>query len=99
MKNMKQKSRFLTIALAVLAISILLLSSMGCQDMPKELNPTPKPQQTQETSFQRKLETPDYDGKPAIIFRMDDVAKGQNEEAVEAIIRLFGRNNVPLDKG
>jgi len=99
MKDIKTKGKFLTITLAVLAISLLLVSSIGCQNTPKESPQKPQPQQTQEVSFQRKLETPSYDGRPAIIFRMDDVAKGQNEEVVEEIIRLFGINGVPLDVG
>ncbi len=42
---------------------------------------------------------PAYNGGPAIIFRLDDVAKGYYEDVVREIILLFEKNNVPLDLG
>jgi peptidoglycan/xylan/chitin deacetylase (PgdA/CDA1 family) len=49
--------------------------------------------------FNRVKETPKYTGKPAIIFRLDDVARGWYEEPTEAIINLFKKNNVPIELG
>jgi hypothetical protein len=54
---------------------------------------------TQNVPFRRKVYTPAFTGAPSVIFRMDDVAKGWNELAVEQIIKLFGKNSVPLDVG
>lgn len=42
---------------------------------------------------------PPYDGGTAIIFRMDDVSVGWHEEIVEAIIKIFENNGVPVDLG
>ncbi|MBN1375970.1 MAG: DUF2334 domain-containing protein [Dehalococcoidia bacterium] len=42
---------------------------------------------------------PPYNGGPAIIFRMDDVSVGWHEEVVEAIIKIFEKNGVPIDLG
>jgi peptidoglycan/xylan/chitin deacetylase (PgdA/CDA1 family) len=50
-------------------------------------------------AFSRAKETPAYTGKPAIIFRLDDVAKGWYEDTTEAIIDLFKKNNVPIELG
>ena len=50
-------------------------------------------------SFSRIKETPQYTGKPAIIFRLDDVAKGWYEETTERIIQVFIKNNAPLEVG
>ncbi|MHB8084915.1 MAG: DUF2334 domain-containing protein [Dehalococcoidia bacterium] len=52
---------------------------------------------TNNSSRQRII--PTFNGGKAIIFRMDDVAKGWHEDAVEAIIKLFQANGVPLDVG
>ena len=49
--------------------------------------------------FNRIKETPQYTGKPAIIFRFDDVAKGWYEDTTRAIIDIFKKNNVPIDIG
>jgi peptidoglycan/xylan/chitin deacetylase (PgdA/CDA1 family) len=49
--------------------------------------------------FHRAMETPEYNGKAAIIFRLDDVAKGWYEETTEEIIKLFQNNNVPVELG
>jgi peptidoglycan/xylan/chitin deacetylase (PgdA/CDA1 family) len=49
--------------------------------------------------FIRAKETPQYTGKPAIIFRFDDVAKGWYEDTTRAIIDIFKENNVPIDMG
>ncbi len=46
-----------------------------------------------------KRPLPPYDGGPVIIFRLDDVSRGNREEAVQEIIKLFQRNGVPLDCG
>ena len=51
------------------------------------------------TPFVRKLSGPAYNGGSAIIFRLDDVVKGLNEDAIDKIVRVFGKNNVPLDVG
>ncbi|RPJ64172.1 MAG: DUF2334 domain-containing protein, partial [Dehalococcoidia bacterium] len=42
---------------------------------------------------------PPYDGGTAIIFRMDDVSVGWHEDVVEAIIKIFEKNGVPVDLG
>ncbi|MHB8085915.1 MAG: DUF2334 domain-containing protein, partial [Dehalococcoidia bacterium] len=42
---------------------------------------------------------PVYNGGSAVIFRLDDVSKGWHEDTVEAIIRVFKSNGVPLDLG
>ena len=42
---------------------------------------------------------PFYGGGPAVIFRLDDVAKEYNEDVVQEIIKLFQKNGVPLDLG
>jgi peptidoglycan/xylan/chitin deacetylase (PgdA/CDA1 family) len=92
------RTKFLII---ILAIS-MLVSYIGCNGVTQDISQKPQsqqPQQSQETPFVSKIETPLYDGGPAIIFRLDDVAKGWNEEVVEKIIRLMGKNNVPLDVG
>jgi hypothetical protein len=72
----------------------------------KTTSPTQQIQQTQKSTnptqnvpFHRKVYTPAFTGAPSVIFRMDDVAKGWNEVAVEQIIKLFGKNSVPLDIG
>lgn len=90
----------------LLIVVIILFPVISCTGTTMPQEPTQKPQTvtpqpsvTQEAPFVRKLETLAYDGGLAIIFRMDDVAKGLNEEAVEQIIRLFGQNNVPVDIG
>jgi hypothetical protein len=49
------------------------------------------------TSSHRVL--PPYQGGPAVIFRLDDVAEGFNEDVVLELIKLFQRNGVPLDLG
>jgi len=46
-----------------------------------------------------KRPLPPYNGGPVIIFRLDDVSKGNREEVVQEIIKLFQRNGVPLDCG
>jgi hypothetical protein len=47
----------------------------------------------------RQRVMPVYNGGPAIIFRMDDVSVGWHEDVVEAIIKLFQSNGVPVDVG
>jgi len=42
---------------------------------------------------------PFYGGGPAVVFRLDDVSKGYNEDVVQEIIKLFQKNGVPLDLG
>jgi len=42
---------------------------------------------------------PVYNGGSAVIFRLDDVSKGWHEDTVEAIIKVFKNNGVPLDMG
>jgi hypothetical protein len=49
------------------------------------------------TGMKRPL--PPYNGGPVIVFRLDDVSKGFQEEVVKEIIELFQRNGVPLDCG
>ncbi len=49
------------------------------------------------TGVKRPL--PPYNGGPVIIFRLDDISKGNHEEVVQEIIKLFQRNGVPLDCG
>lgn len=49
------------------------------------------------TGVKRPL--PPYNGGPVIIFRLDDISKGNREEVVQEIIKLFQRNGVPLDCG
>jgi len=49
------------------------------------------------TSRHRVL--PPYQGGPAVIFRLDDVAEGFNEDVVLELIQLFKNNGVPLDLG
>lgn len=46
-----------------------------------------------------KRAMPPYDGGTAIIFRMDDVSVGWHEDTVEAIIKVFEKNGVPVDLG
>jgi hypothetical protein len=50
-------------------------------------------------TFQRTKETPAYDGGPAIIFRMDDGAKGWYEDTIKEIVQLFIDNDIPLEVG
>lgn len=50
-------------------------------------------------AYIRTGKTPDIDGKPGIIFRLDDVERGVYEDTVEEIIKVFQRNKVPLDVG
>jgi peptidoglycan/xylan/chitin deacetylase (PgdA/CDA1 family) len=50
-------------------------------------------------SFARAKDTPAYDGSPAIIFRMDDVAKDWYEDTTEEIIKIFQKHNIPLAVG
>jgi hypothetical protein len=49
--------------------------------------------------FQRTGNTPEYTGKAAIIFRLDDGAKGWYEDTTEEIIKTFQRNEVPVQVG
>jgi len=42
---------------------------------------------------------PAYNGGWAVVFRLDDVAKGWHEETVQEIIKVFQKNGVPLDCG
>jgi len=42
---------------------------------------------------------PPYDGGYAVIFRVDDVAKGWHEDVVREIIGVFSSNGVPVDLG
>lgn len=49
--------------------------------------------------FQRKNDTPAHNGKPAVIFRLDDVVGGWHEDTVKQIFGIFERNNIPLDIG
>jgi len=49
------------------------------------------------TGIKRPL--PPYNGGPVIIFRLDDVSKGNREEVVQAIIKMFQANGVPVDCG
>ena len=49
------------------------------------------------TGLKRPL--PPYNGGPVIIFRLDDISKGYQEEVAQEIIKLFQRNGVPLDCG
>jgi hypothetical protein len=51
------------------------------------------------SSSARQRIVPTYNGGKAIIFRIDDVAKGWHEDVVEEIIKLFQANGVPLDVG
>ena len=83
--------------LSFVIIGVMLLFIIGCKDAMPEPSQKPQAKPMQETQVQPKLAVSSYDGEPAIIFRMDDVAKGRNEEVVESIIRLFGRHSVPLD--
>jgi peptidoglycan/xylan/chitin deacetylase (PgdA/CDA1 family) len=46
-----------------------------------------------------ELETPSYHVGSRIIFRMDDAEKGVREQVVEQIVRVFEKNNVPVDVG
>ena len=46
-----------------------------------------------------KRPLPPYKGGPVIVFRLDDVSKGNREEVVQEIIKLFQKNGVPLDCG
>lgn len=47
----------------------------------------------------RHLILPPYAGGPVIIFRLDDIAKGYQEESIKDIINVFQSNGVPLDCG
>lgn len=42
---------------------------------------------------------PPYNGGPVIIFRLDDVAKGYQEQSAQEIIKLFEQNGLPVDVG
>jgi hypothetical protein len=42
---------------------------------------------------------PVYNGGTTVIFRLDDVCQGWHEDTVEAIIKVFKNNGVPLDVG
>lgn len=96
------KATGMLITIAVL-LSLLASMTIGCTTI--EIKPVQQPQKietpkpVQSVQFKRSTLTAPYVGAPAVIFRMDDVAKGQNEEVVERIITIFGKNNVPLDVG
>ncbi len=87
-------------------ISVIFLVSCSTTPSAAVIETTPQTPDTQtmqisnqEIQIDRKIDTPLFPGGPAIIFRMDDAAKGWNEKTVEKIIRLFGKYNVPLDVG
>ena len=42
---------------------------------------------------------PAYNGGPAIIFRLDDVAVGWHEDVDKEVLMLFEKNGVPIDLG
>jgi hypothetical protein len=79
--------------IGLLALAIVLLSLVACNCEPQISG------NIAQAPFNRKVDTALYSGDPAIIFRLDDVAKGWNKKTVEQIIRLFGKHNVPLDVG
>ena len=82
-------------------LAMVLVSFVACGRTPDETQNTAsqQPQPKPETPSYPKITTAPYNGEPAIIFRMDDVARRQNEVAVEKIIQIFGRNDAPLDIG
>jgi hypothetical protein len=51
------------------------------------------------STAQGKRVLPPYNGGPAIIFRLDDVAKGWHEDVDKEIILLFEKNGIPVDLG
>jgi len=98
------KKIHISLKLSVMLVIALLIAACSSAPAPTSIGPqisdtTIIQTSQQEVPFQRRVDTALYPGNPAIIFRMDDAAKGWNEEAVEQIIRLFGKHNVPLDVG
>jgi peptidoglycan/xylan/chitin deacetylase (PgdA/CDA1 family) len=94
--NKKTKLLYFLIPVVVAATQ---LSFVGCASVPAEPIGKPQSEPIKESTVQKRISTPTYSGRPAIIFRMDDVARSLNEDAVERIIRLFGKYNVPVDCG
>jgi peptidoglycan/xylan/chitin deacetylase (PgdA/CDA1 family) len=81
----------------LVVMGVMLFPSISCQETVSGLSLKLQSKPSETIQVQSKVPVPSYNGEPAIIFRMDDVAKGRNEEIVESIIRLFGKNNVPLN--
>jgi len=93
----------LTLVTILILMSFITAATAGCNTTQNKPIPQPSPsgqqQPAQTVQFMRSTSTPPYTGTPAVIFRMDDVAKGQNEDVTERIIRIFAKNNAPLDVG
>lgn len=96
---MKKEIRAGFIIAIMVVISLMPFYSCGPAPSKSQSPPPQQSQPSQVPQSQPRIATASYNGEPAIIFRVDDVARGQNEEAVEKIIQLFGRNNVPVDVG
>jgi hypothetical protein len=102
-KNIKILVAAIFIFLCVVSCINVTIQPPG-QNLPSSPKPENNPSISQpphpvETPPARRMNTPLYTGGSAIIFRLDDVVKGLNEDAVDKIIRIFGKNNVPLDVG
>lgn len=51
------------------------------------------------TSVAANRVVPSYNGGPAVIFRLDDVALGWHEDVVQEILLIFEKNDIPIDLG
>jgi hypothetical protein len=78
---------------------LLLLSAFGCVDEIKV------PQRVAEKTIFQPLQQgmgismPYKAKKPAVIFRIDGMAKGRNEEVISQLLTIFASNNGTLDIG
>ena len=101
-KKLMTKAIWLLITIFVI-VSFPTIAASGCQIQQTQSIPQPtvtvQPKPVQPVQFKRSTSTAPNVGAPSVIFRMDDVAKGQYEDITDRIIRIFAKNNAPLDIG
>jgi len=86
----------LPIKLVNLVLCLILLLSIACITPPTSNDVGPATSQPASSPHTRKIQTPPYDGGPAIIFILDQVDDSELRDAVVQIFRVFGRNDAPL---
>ena len=87
----------LPIKLVNLVLCLFLLFSIACITPPTSNDVAPATSQPASLPHTRKIQTPPYDGGPAIIFILDQVDDSGLRDAVVQIFRVFGRNDAPLN--
>jgi len=102
MKKLFNKAAWLLVLICI--IVFVPVSGTACIQL-QQTQPAVQPASTsqikpvQAIQFKRSTTTAPNIGAPCVIFRVDDVARGQYEDITERIIRIFAKNNAPLDIG